>query len=45
MDLVDSVRFATVAAALKVACAGLEMAPISTIQSFAEKIRVEVSEW
>ena len=45
MDLIDSVRFATVAAALKVACAGLEMAPISTIQSFAEKIRVEVSEW
>ncbi len=28
MDLVASVRFATVAAALKVACAGLEMAPV-----------------
>ena len=45
MDLVDSVRFATVAAALKVACAGLEMAPVSMIQSLIEKIRVEVSAW
>ena len=45
MDLVASVRFATVAAALKVACAGLEMAPISTIQALTEKIRVEVSAW
>ena len=45
MDLVESVRFATVAAALKVACAGLQMAPVSTIQSLTEKIRVEVSAW
>jgi sugar/nucleoside kinase (ribokinase family) len=45
MDLVDSVRFATVAAALKVACAGLEMAPVSMIQSLIEKIHVEVSAW
>ncbi len=45
MDLVASVRFATVAAALKVACAGLEMAPVRIIQSLTEKIRVEVSAW
>jgi sugar/nucleoside kinase (ribokinase family) len=45
MDLVASVRFATVAAALKVACAGLEMAPVSMIQSLTDKIRVEVSAW
>ncbi len=45
MDLVESVRFATVAAALKVACAGLEMAPIDTIKALAEKIRVEVTAW
>jgi sugar/nucleoside kinase (ribokinase family) len=45
LDLVESVRFATVAAALKVACAGLEMAPVSTIRSLLETIRVEVSAW
>jgi sugar/nucleoside kinase (ribokinase family) len=45
MDLVESIRFATVAAALKVACAGLDMAPVSVIQSLTEKIRVEVSAW
>jgi 5-dehydro-2-deoxygluconokinase len=45
MDLVESVRFASVAAALKVACAGLEMAPVSAIQALTEKIRVEVSAW
>jgi sugar/nucleoside kinase (ribokinase family) len=45
MDLVASVRYATVAAALKVAGAGLEMAPVSTIQSLTDKIRVEVSAW
>jgi sugar/nucleoside kinase (ribokinase family) len=45
MDLVESIRFATVAAALKVACAGLDMAPVSIIQSLTEKIHVEVSAW
>jgi sugar/nucleoside kinase (ribokinase family) len=45
LDLIESVRFATVAAALKVACAGLEMAPVSQIQALTETIRVEVSAW
>jgi sugar/nucleoside kinase (ribokinase family) len=45
MDLVECVRFASVAAALKVACAGLEMAPVSAIQALTEEIRVEVSAW
>ncbi len=45
MDLIGSVRFATVAAALKVACAGLVMAKINEINALTDQIRVEVTEW
>jgi len=43
--LEDSVRYAVVAASLKVACAGLQMAPVKEIQDLAQKIQVEVSSW
>ena len=41
----SSVRYAIVAASLKVACAGLQMAPVIQIQELARKIRVEVTSW
>jgi len=44
-DLEESVRYAIVAASLKVACAGLQMAPVVEIQELAKKIRVEVTAW
>ena len=43
--LEESVRYAIVAASLKVACAGLQMAPVIQIQELARKIRVEVTSW
>ncbi len=43
--LEQAVRFAIVAASLKVACAGLQMSPVEEIETIARKIRVEVSTW
>jgi len=40
-DLGDTVRFATAAAALKVAKVGLDLAPVAEIQRLASTIRVE----
>jgi 2-dehydro-3-deoxygluconokinase len=44
-SLEESVRYATVAASLKVARAGLQMSPVDEIQELAAEIQTEVSPW